>query len=191
MQGSSSGRGEQRSLGKTIWSKAGAKATRSESYKPSQRLQAASATLVQGIVSAKPMVSDDKLMFPERTVHETSNPLAVLFRMFMNTERITSEEYKSRVHAYGRTLGCTPARMATPMSNARKAIEGDNLTIAQLQRNVEYMGWTLDEVTITVRDDKTGERVTYSTTDLYKYSTSGAVKKLDFDPVFDDTSEED
>ena len=152
--------------------------------KPSQILRALGSTLAAGICRTKPMVLDEQRMFPKKSIFATRNRLAILFRMFMNSERITKAEYDARVDAFGRATGKTPAEMATPRSNAVKAIMGDNLSVMQLERNLEFMGWEIMDMSMVLRDTKTGEVRTLALSDAPKYA-EGLVDRPSKDEVLD------
>ena len=153
--------------------------------RPSQMLRALGSTLAAGICRTKPMVPDEQRMFPKKSIFATRNRLAILFRMFMNSERITKADYDSRVDAFGRASGKTPAEMATPRSNAVKAITGDNLSVMQLERNLEFMGWEIVDLSMIIRDTKTGEIRTLALSDAPKYAEGMGTLPSEDDPILD------
>lgn len=138
--------------------------------KPSQCLTALGSQLTKGICTERPIVSDDQLMFRPKDIHDVRNPLAKLFRMIMFKLRMTPDEYKSKTMEYGRSIGKTPAQMNTELSNSKKAIYGGSLTIMQLERNLLHAGYDILDMSLTIKNNTTGEVQTYQLSDVTKLS---------------------
>ena len=148
---------------------------------PSQRVRAVMPKLMRGICTSRPYASDDKLMFNPRSISETSNPLAKLFRYVMYKLRFTEDEYRARAFGHGLREGKAVSQINSDISNAKKAICGKNLTIKQLRRNLEYIGYNLTDIRITVEDAETGEYTSYAISDLQLLDRTARSPKEDDD----------
>lgn len=134
--------------------------------RPSQRIAMHGSELLKGIVTERPMVPEDKLMFDRKSISKTKNPLAKLFRLIMYKLRMTPDDYRAKAVAYGSTLGKTGAEMTTALSNARKAIYGENLTIMQLERNLLFADYDILDLAVTIQNHETGEISQYKLSDI-------------------------
>lgn len=133
---------------------------------PTQKMDRVGSYLGKGIVTEKPYVSDDKLMFNVSDIHKTANPLAKLFRLIMYKLRITPEIYRDAAISHGINVGKSASQITTILSNSRKAIFGDNLTVMQLERNLSFAGQEIVDMSVTIRDANTGELRTFNLSDI-------------------------
>lgn len=153
---------------------------RSDSASPSQTMERHAATLKRNVKSAKPQVSDDKLMFGRKDITDTPNPLARLFRLIMFSLRITPEEYREMAVEYGRHMGKSGPEVTTALSNSKKAIKGKNLTMMQFERNLNFIGKEIIGLEVTIRDTNTGEVNTYSLSQVVSVSNATGAPSEDY-----------
>ena len=157
--------------------------------RPSEQMSATGGELLKGICTERPKVPDDKLMFDQRAIGRTKNPLAKLFRLIMYKLRFTPDDYKAKAISYGAKIGKTGAEMTTTLSNARKAIYGENLTIMQLERNLMFADYDILDLSVTIQNRETGEIGEYRLSDigkLQKYTEEAEI----LDGYFGDSEED-
>lgn len=143
--------------------------SKTKGQKPSERLSGLlDNELLKGICTNRPKVPEDKLMFQRKDINKTKNPLAKLFRLIMYKLRFTPDDYKSKAIAYGASIGKTGAEITTTLSNAKKAIYGENLTVMQLERNLIFADYEILDLSVTIQSKETGEITEYKLSDIAK-----------------------
>jgi hypothetical protein len=138
---------------------------------PSERLNRIGSLLADGIVKGKPKATEDQLLFNKEDIARAKNPLLRLFRLICYKRNITLDDYRAMIYKYELAEGKTMAQVQTCISNTKKAIFGDSLTIMQFERNLNYIGLDIMDLIVITRDEE-GELITYATSDSAKLVTS-------------------
>lgn len=107
------------------------------------------------------------LMFDKKSVEETTHPLARILRHIFYKNKITLDGFSSLYAQHGNRQGLSAVTANTNRNNHRKALVlPDTLTFALFQYIINnVLHATIVEYSVTILDEKTGERITYRDTD--------------------------
>lgn len=132
----------------------------------SERLARLGPKLIEGVCAGKPPVPDDQLMFDKESIRQAQDQLLKMFRYICYKERVTPEDYRRGIYKYELEGGKTMSQAQTTISNSKKAIFGAALTMMQFERNMNYLGKDIVNMSFDLKDPETGEVTRYNSSDI-------------------------
>ena len=107
------------------------------------------------------------LMFDKESVGAATHPLARLLRLIFFRKKITLDDFSALYAQYGQRVGSSVYHTTTRCANARRALlDPDNLTYERFRRELyNILRLEVVEIAVTIRDEKTGQLITYKSTD--------------------------